>query len=390
VIDGPALTEVITLGKIRLPPAPVAGLRIRRRLGEPGCTLEALAEIASVDPALAAAVLSLANSGEYASLSPVSSVDDAVQRIGIHELTRVAFAVTGAGAAATPGPLYTLRLLAWRRSLTCAVLCRFIAERRGYPSDDAFACGLLHDFGWIVAFSAVEDLLAASPEEGGRPAEAWMALVDQFHILLGHIAATRWNLSPMIAEVILCHHEPAQASPVHRPMVALVWACDRLVTLLEERPSVSEADIAAIPGFQGDLAREIAESLPGIVAAAGRLLELSPEAPPAPSKVARPRQTLLGKIKKVRWEMTWLRHSGPVAGVVTGVTADGLVAILPEAPPENYILKVSIAAGGRPLELFVTPVQVDPEGDEQRVEARLFALTGGPRTAWDQMYRTAE
>jgi HD-like signal output (HDOD) protein len=393
VIDGPALAEVITLGKIRVPPAPAAALRIRRRLGDAGATPDELAQIASVDPALSAAVLGLANSGSFQPLAAVSSVQEAVERIGPDELARVALAIDAGGAAARPGPLGPLRLLAWRRSLTCAFLCRFVAEGRGYPSDDAFACGLLHDFGWIVALTTVEDLLAQNPGEERRPASAWMSLVDQFHILLGHIAATRWNLSPLIADVILCHHDPAQAPEGHRPMVELVAACDRLVTLLEDQPAVSAADIACIPGFEAPLAARLAEALPRIAAATGRLLELAPVPPPTapapPSKVSRPPQILRGKIKDVRWDVAWIGPAGPVAGQITSVSADGVVALFPQAPRENYIVKLAIAGGGGIVELFVTPLLVEPEGPQQRMEGRLFALAGEPKVTWDQMYRRA-
>jgi HD-like signal output (HDOD) protein len=392
MIDGPALTEVITLGQFRVPPAPAAALRIKRRVLESDCSLDELAQIASVDPALSAAVLSLANSGEHRPSPPLSSVRDAVQRIGVDELVRVALAVNAADLAATPGPLSALRLAAWRRSLTSAFLGRFVAERRGLPADDAFACGLLHDFGWMVALWTLEDLLAQHPGEARRSAESWLALVDQFHILLGHITAVRWNLSPLIAEVILCHHQPDQASSAHRPMVELVGACDGLVTLLDDQPSLSAADIAALPGFDGALAEQIAEALPRIAGATSRLLELSPAPPPAGpdlSKVARPPQNLRGKIKAVRWDVAWLSSAGPVAGLVTAVSTDGLVATLPRAPRENFIVKLGIAAAGRILELFVTPLLVEADGPQQRMEARLFALAGDPKKIWDNLYRMA-
>jgi HD-like signal output (HDOD) protein len=392
VIDGPTITEVIALGQVKVPPAPVAALRIKRRIQDADCSLDELAQLVCVAPALSAAVLRLA--GAELPQPPGSSVKDAVQRIGLEELGRLALTVNAAAAdvAASDGPLASLRLLAWRRSLISGFICRFVAERRGGHGDDAFACGLLHDFGWIVALATLEDLLSRAPDEERRPAESWLALVDQFHILLGHIVATRWNLSPLIAEVILCHHQPEQAAPEHRPMVQLVASCDRLVTLLEQQPWVSEAEIAAMPGFAGDLAAPLAEALPRVAAAAARLLELAPAAPvvtPPISKVARPPQTLRGKIKPVRWDLAWLSANGPVAGVVTAIGSDGLVALLDQPPKENFIVKFGLGAAGTVVELFVTPVVVEPEGGQHRVEARLFALGGGPKAAWDRLYRTA-
>jgi HD-like signal output (HDOD) protein len=394
MIYGAAITEVITLGQVKVPPAPLTALRIKRRIQDADCSLDELAQLISVDPALSAAVLRLAGAPALPQ-PPSSSVKDAVQRIGLEELGRVALTVNAADVASTDGPLAPLRLLAWRRSLISAFVCRFVAERRGGKGDDAFACGLLHDFGWIVALSTLEELLARAPDEECRPAESWLALVDQFHILLGHIVATRWNLSPLIAEVILCHHDPEQASALHRPMVQLVASCDRLVMLLEQQPAVSEAEIAAVPGFEGELAGLLAEALPRVAAAASRLLDLAPPpvaapvSPPPPSRVSRPPQTLHGKIKAVRWDLAWLSANGPVPGVVTAIGSDGMVALLQQPPKENFIVKFGLGAGGDVVELFVTPMVVEPEAGQHRVEARLFALGGGPKAAWDRLYRTA-
>jgi HD-like signal output (HDOD) protein len=392
MIDGPALTEVIALGQFKVPPAPAIALRIQRRVLEGNCSPDELGQIASVDPALCAAVLGAANSAEPRPDAPFASVREAVRRIGVDEVVRIALAVNTVGDTASPGPLAALRLIVWRRSLTSAFICRFVAERSGVASEDAFACGLLHDLGWIVALSTLEDLLAQHPEEKQRPAETWLAMVDQFHILLGHITAVRWNLPPLIAEVILCHHQPDQASPATRATAELVAASDRLVTLLEDQPSVSETEVAGATGLDHGMARQLTQALPRVAAATALLLAASapPSSDVAPSKVARPPHNLRGKIKPVRWDMTWaVGSTGPIAGLVTAVSPDGLVAHLPTAPREGFIVKLAIVTPGEMVEVYVTPLLVEPEGPQQRMEARLFALGGKPKVAWDRMYRTA-
>ncbi len=268
-------------------------------------------------------------------------------------------------------------------------MCRFVAERQGLRKDDAFGCGLLHDFGWIVALTALEDLLARHPDEDVRPADRWLALVDQFHILLGHITAVRWNLPPLICEAILCHHAPDQAAAAHRPMVDLVAACDRVVMLLEDQSSISTADIVAA-GLAPELAGPLGDALPRIASSTGQLLELAPAPRPAPSKVARPPQVLRGKMKDVDWDLAWIGAGAPIPGRATAVSHDGLVAVLPRAPRENYIVKLAIARpGGSLVDVFVIPLRVEPDGDDQRMEARLFALSGDPRRIWEAMVRAA-
>ncbi|HEY0706113.1 MAG TPA: HDOD domain-containing protein, partial [Polyangia bacterium] len=357
---------------------------------EPTSTIDDLTAAVSVDPSVAAAVLRQANGGSFRESPPVSSVAEAVARLDREELPRIALAIATGSAAGSEGPLVQLRQLVWRRALCNGLICRFVAALRGERSGDAFACGLLHDFGWIVALSALEDLLAQHPEEGERSADSWLGLVDQFHILLGHIAATRWDLPPMVAEAILCHHDTSQASPPYRSVVELVAAADRVVELLEVEAAVTADAVARVSGLGRDISEKLTEALPKIAGATMQLLELTPAPAPrpsAPSKVARAANVLHGRLKNVRWHATWTGRGKPVSGVITTVAADGLTVLLPVAPKENYIIKLSFTAAGTPVEVFVSPVVIDNTATGQfNVQARLFALAGESKRQWDRLY----
>jgi HD-like signal output (HDOD) protein len=391
MIDGPALTDIIANGKVRVPAAPASAVRIVKAMEDPAFSARQLADIVSVDPPLAAAVLRAANSGEFKNLVPVSSVPDAIARIEVEFLPRLALAMTAADVATNDGPLAQLRLLAWRRSVISAMVCRFAVQLRGGRSADAFACGLLHDFGWIVALGALEDLLAEHPDEKQRAGETWMGLVDQFHILLGHITAVRWDLPPLIAEVILCHHMPEKAAPQHRPLVELVAMSDRVVELLEREPLVTEEHLSKVPGISWDVANRLAQALPKIAADVSQLLDMFPGGNTnAQSKVARPQGTLRGRVKAVHWQVAWMNNKGPVAGTVTAVASDGLSLTLAEPPKENFVIKLALSAPGMSLELFATPVTVERSGGGNRVEARLFGVSGDKKRIWDRLYATTE
>ena len=389
MIDGPALTDLISRGKVRVPPAPASAVRIQKVLAEPNHSPDQVVEIVSLDPSLSAAVLRLGNIGDWKRLAPVSTVPEAIERIGGETVLRMALAIPAGDAATHDGPLAQLRLLAWRRSVLSAMICRCVALERGGPPADAFTCGLLHDFGWIVALSALEDLLAEHPDEQQRSAASWLELVDQFHILLGHVTAVRWSLPPMIAEAMLCHHLPEKAASEYRPVIELVALSDQVVALLEEHPSVSAEQLARLPGVTEPFASQLAEALPKIAAETSQLLELFPAAETStPSKVARSTGTLRGKVKPVQWPVAWMNRQGAIPGVITAVTFDGLAAVLPEAPRENFVIKLAVSVAGRSFEIFATPVTIEQMAGQHRVEARLFALGGEPKKAWDQLYTT--
>src|SRR5688572_17161 len=103
MIDGPALTDIIANGKVRVPSGPASATRIQRLIQNPSFSTRALAEIVSLDPPLTAAVLRVANSGDFKGLIPVSSVQQAIARLDADALPTIAVAVSAGDAAIDDG-----------------------------------------------------------------------------------------------------------------------------------------------------------------------------------------------------------------------------------------------------------------------------------------------
>lgn len=388
---GAVMADAIMRDAVDIPASPGVALRLRKTIQDGETDLRVLAELISRDQGLTAAVLRVANTShpKKEMISRASTVLEAVQRIGAAELARIVVPLGAGALSPTEGPLAELKRLVWRRSLMSALVCRFLAERSGRRAGDAFACGLMHDFGWLVGIASLEAHLATRPDEKPQEQHHWSDVVDQFHILLGHMAARRWQLSALTAEAILCHHAPERASPVYRAMVDLVSTSDRVVGLIESRPYLTEGALAGLPGVNGHAA-PLAQELPRIAAETLQLLELGEQAPvvAVESKVEPATPTLMGTVKPVQLDALWLGSKESIPGMVTGLASDGLVAIFPQPPRANYLMKVVVAReGSGDFELFVTPLSVDTPGEGQyRAAMRLIALSGPLKQRWDRLY----
>ncbi len=109
-----------------------------------------LAEHLRVDPTLAARVMSVANSAFF-SRTPCGSIDDAVNRLGTVQLSRIFAQVLANATMVNPLKGYGMQADAvWRRSIVAAVGAELAAKRKGGDRSAAYMVGLLHLVGMFV------------------------------------------------------------------------------------------------------------------------------------------------------------------------------------------------------------------------------------------------
>ncbi len=111
--------------------------------------------VAKGDPVLVGKAVRLANSALYAGLRPTAALEDAVMRIGVAALARLAVGLSlvhshGARLGGLELEPY------WRRSLARALLLQQLARRRhALPVSEAFSLGLLAEIGQLGMLAAL-------------------------------------------------------------------------------------------------------------------------------------------------------------------------------------------------------------------------------------------
>lgn len=265
-----AIADLVARDAVEIPPYPAVAMKIERLVGGGDFGLDELARLVASDQALAADVLRCANSAAFVRGGPVASVPQAVARIGAGELSRIAFASALSGRALARGPLSLLRRRVWHDAVASGVLARELARPRSLPRDDAFACGLLHDFGRVLALECLERIARGTRHPRPMPSRFWEAVVDNHHVRLGGVLAAKWALPAVLLESITLHHAEDLSTAEHPAMVRTVALCDRLVRLLDDKAHVGQGDVAAVQQLDEAeteaLIRGI-EVVPGFVAA---------------------------------------------------------------------------------------------------------------------------
>ena len=375
----------VARGTASIPPYPAVALRVQKAMSQPDFGLDEVAHLVGADAALAADVLRCANSSMYRRGSPVTSLTQAITRIGATQVMRLLLASGLAVHANGPGPLASLRRLVWIDGLASAAICQELARQRGLRHEEAFALGLLHDFGRVVACGTLEALLAKRPLAGPFPEEAWTGVVDRLHVPVGLAMAARWQLGPLVTEVIGGHHLGPAARCEDPGLLDVVRVSDQVVFLLSTLPGLSSDDLQAVPSLGKFVEREVVARVLRKVPEFIEAFELPVTANGIASPVGQPATTLASGERPVRFGVTVTHGRRTRQYTAVSIAANGIAATGLEPLPENRLQEATLHAPGGPLRIWALTRLARPDRSGYHVELHPYALSGVERGLWDQL-----
>src|SRR5262245_21696860 len=198
-----------------IPPCPAVLAKLVREARSDEPDLERIEGLVTSDPALAASILSAANSALYSGGARFSSVRQALMRVGMRNAAEV---ITGLllRQAFPVGGEQMERL--WESSSRIAALSAQIAGAvKGVERETAFTFGLFRDCGTAVLLQRFADyprLVAAAPKIDRRVTELETARYGATHAQVGFAMARGWLLHDHLCRAVLHPHSPdAQSGP---------------------------------------------------------------------------------------------------------------------------------------------------------------------------------
>jgi len=193
--------------------APTMSLRVLNLVASPGAEVSEMARLISADPALSAGVLKVANSAAVRGVREIETVRDALTRLGLEEVGRVAGALAARslfnprvktqleGGAAAFAALY-------RRAVVVATAAADLAMRVRARPDRAFLGGMLHDVGRTVALHAWLEGAPPGARQGPLELQRMRRMVDRIHVELGAEVHQDWDLPQYLTVLAVRHHDP--------------------------------------------------------------------------------------------------------------------------------------------------------------------------------------
>jgi HD-like signal output (HDOD) protein len=202
----------------QLPPVLSVIRRLLAVLRDPNSDISDIARLVRADTALAAQTLRLANSAVFALHERVGSIEEAIQHVGVTELTRMVSTLGTHQFLSRDLPVYRVPAsLHWQHALAVAVAGEQAACRYGLDAGAIYLAGLLHTVGMVALNGiALARGLPARPEEA--PLRDWER--EQFGAENPEVAARlmrAWNFPEDLAATVACRYTAPSRETLGHP-----------------------------------------------------------------------------------------------------------------------------------------------------------------------------
>lgn len=240
----PMLDQMIADGDIEVPMLPEVANKAVTLAQNPDSNANEMANLISADQSLAAHVMRIANSAAYTPNASLTSLQQAIARLGMALISEIAVAASiGTKMFNTPGYEDHIGNI-WCHALSSALWAKEIARKIRSNVETSFLSGLLHSVGRPVVVQASLDLamkrgITLSPEEV-------FYVEDMYYQKIGVAVVENWGMPQVIQEVISYFEEP-ECAPNASDQTAIIKAAALFAHNMLDPERVTKADLIDHP-----------------------------------------------------------------------------------------------------------------------------------------------
>lgn len=196
-------------GQVSLPVFSAAASRVQQELAKKEPDVRIIEQVIAADQALSTEVLKTANSAFYRGLTEVSTIRNAIMRLGIKEISIIVILATTKNTFKIKDKMINLivkRL--WQHSVGSAYGAVWLCKRHDYgiEKDHAFFAGLFHDVGKLFILMVIEHLKLENKLTKITPVLLLEAM-DKLHTSQGYKVLEHWNVPHQFATIARDHHQ---------------------------------------------------------------------------------------------------------------------------------------------------------------------------------------
>ncbi|MBW2432225.1 MAG: HDOD domain-containing protein, partial [Deltaproteobacteria bacterium] len=195
--------------RIRLPAFNATALRIQKEVAKEDPDSRLIERLIVSDQSLTGEVLRVSNSSFYKGLAQVTTIRDALIRLGTKEVSNIVTLVALRHNFESKIPLINqIMKKLWRHSVGCGIGANWIAKetRLQKIAHESFIAGLLHDVGKLYILKVIDGMVA-SKEIDDPPSDTVInEVMESLHTDQGYSLMQRWNLPENYCLVARDHH----------------------------------------------------------------------------------------------------------------------------------------------------------------------------------------
>lgn len=207
-----------------LPAMPQVASKVLELSSDPNTSAQQLQQIIADDQAMTARILKIANSAMYSCSRKVKTLTEAIVMLGFNSIRSLVVTSAARNLYNTRKSTTGLKeRLLWEHSIGVAFACRLLVQER-IPglAEEAFLAGLMHDIGKLVLNLRVpeefDEIVQQVYNENCAFNQTEKQVLGFDHAEVGALLVRKWNLSPVLEDTILQHHNP-EAMTVDNPLL---------------------------------------------------------------------------------------------------------------------------------------------------------------------------
>lgn len=195
---------------IRIPPQPQILVDLQMEQLMPDPDMRAISRLISQDVGLTGTILKVVNSPFYGLKNRITSVDQAVNLIGLNSVVNIVNGVSIKSQMSDETIVNMNRF--WDTATDISQVATQIAKQVGYPNPDlAYLLGLFHNCGIPLLMGRFDNYLEVMEESYAHGSSQRVIDIENQHLntnhaVIGYYTAKSWKLPKMLCDVIAEHH----------------------------------------------------------------------------------------------------------------------------------------------------------------------------------------
>ncbi|MFW6365239.1 MAG: HDOD domain-containing protein, partial [Spirochaetota bacterium] len=214
-------------------------LRLIELCDSPEATIHEISAFIKTDPGLTSSILKQANSAGYLTAHRVSTIEEAVKKIGLSGIKTLA---TATGVDGIIHELFPQFKQQWETSQRKAFYAYKIAiqEKNSRISDKAYLAALISNIGTIALMSAKKEIMNSIATLTGIKDMSQSDLLEEITIGISHstlsaVITERWNFNKDLSTTIKYHTRPHLAPEPLQDLVRTVYLAHILIEYQNKR-----------------------------------------------------------------------------------------------------------------------------------------------------------
>ncbi len=241
------LAKTIASQQVEVPVLPDVTHQVLSLTQDSDSDASQLAKIIQSDPTMGGHVIRIANSAAYTPNSNLVSLQQAITRLGMVEISNIAIS-TSLNSKMFKAPGYEKYIESiWQHSLFTAAWSKEISRTLRKNVEAAFLCGLLHSIGKVVILQTIADF---SQEDSEILHEDDITqLFNEYESQVSQVVSDAWGLPEIVGEAIT-YYSHFQNAPTSAEVAATVLFGSQIASHTLTPDTFSEEMLSQSPALE--------------------------------------------------------------------------------------------------------------------------------------------